>query len=175
MAKLGRRVLHAGLVVEAISLLGLYAVIRGTGAQVGSLDLLAPMIVGGIGMGMVFVPLFDIVMAGVEPHEMGSASGVLQAVNGLGMSVGIAGIGAIFFGLLGAGGVHNFVHAGQWTALVTVGLLTASFVIAFWLPRRAREMAPVAQGAEASEAAVTTISAPETVGAMVAKIQPSAA
>jgi EmrB/QacA subfamily drug resistance transporter len=175
MAKLGRRVLHAGLVVEAIGLLGLYAVIRGTGAQVGSLDLLAPMIVGGIGMGMVFVPLFDIVMAGVEPHEMGSASGVLQAVNGLGMSVGIAGIGAIFFGLLGAGGVHNFVHAGQWTALVTVGLLTAAFVIAFWLPRRAREMAPVAQGAEASEAAVTTISAPETVGAMVAKIQPSAA
>jgi hypothetical protein len=45
------------------------------------------MIVGGMGMGMVFVPLFDIVMAGVEPHEMGSASGVLQATNGLAMSL----------------------------------------------------------------------------------------
>ena len=50
-------------------------------------------------MGMVFVPLFDIVMAGVRPQEMGSASGVLQTVNSLGMSLGIAGIGAIFFAL----------------------------------------------------------------------------
>ena len=47
------------------------------GAGVSTLDLPAPMIVGGVSMGMVFVPLFDIVMAGVEPHEMGSASGVL--------------------------------------------------------------------------------------------------
>ena len=97
MTKLGRRVLHAGLVVEAAGLLAVYAVLRGAAAGVSTVDLLAPMVVGGIGMGMVFVPLFDIVMAGVRPQEMGSASGVLQTVNALGMSLGIAGIGAIFF------------------------------------------------------------------------------
>ncbi len=84
MGRLGRRVLHAGLVVEAVGLLGIYAVLRDAGTGVGSLDLLAPMLVGGIGMGMVFVPLFDIVMAGVEPAEMGSAAGVLKSVDGLG-------------------------------------------------------------------------------------------
>jgi Major Facilitator Superfamily len=94
MTKLGRRVLHAGLVVEAAGLLAIYAVLRGAGAGAGTVDLLAPMVAGGIGMGMVFVPLFDIVMAGVRPREMGSASGVLQTVNSLGMSLGIAGIGA---------------------------------------------------------------------------------
>ena len=141
MTKLGRRVLHAGLVVEAAGLLAVYAVLRGAGAGVSTADLLAPMVVGGIGMGMVFVPLFDIVMAGVRPQEMGSASGVLQTVNALGMSLGIAGIGAIFFALTGGRGRHVpvYLNAAEWTALATVGLLACSFAVAFGLPRRARE------------------------------------
>jgi MFS family permease len=141
MTKLGRRILQAGLVVEAAGLLGIYAVLRGAGAGVGTVDLLAPMVVGGIGMGMVFVPLFDIVMAGVRPQEMGSASGVLQTVNALGMSLGIAGIGAIFFALVGGHGRHVpvYLSAAEWTALATVGLLACSFAVAFGLPRRARE------------------------------------
>ena len=148
MTKLGRRVLHAGLVVEAAGLLAVYAVLRGAAAGVSTVDLLAPMVVGGIGMGMVFVPLFDIVMAGVRPQEMGSASGVLQTVNALGMSLGIAGIGAIFFALAGGHGRHVpvYLSAAEWTALATVGLLACSFAVAFGLPRRAREMgAPAGQ------------------------------
>ena len=144
MSKLGRRVLHAGLVVEVAGLVALAAVLHGAGGGVSTVDLLAPMIVGGIGMGMVFVPLFDIVMAGVRPREMGSASGVLQTVNSLGMSLGIAGIGAIFFALATGGGhsghVASYLSAAQWTALATGGLLACSFVVAFGLPRRAREM-----------------------------------
>ena len=141
MSKLGRRVLHAGLVVETAGLLAIYAVLRAAGGGVSTVDLLAPMVVGGIGMGMVFVPLFDIVMAGVRPHEMGSASGVLQTVNSLGMSLGIAGIGAIFFALVGGRGapVPLYLHAAEWAALATAGLLVGSFAVAFGLPRRARE------------------------------------
>ena len=146
MTRLGRRVLHAGLLVEAAGLLAVYAVLRGAGAGVGTVDLLAPMVVGGIGMGMVFVPLFDIVMAGVRPQEMGSASGVLQTVNSLGMSLGIAGIGAVFFALAGGRGGHVpvYLSAAEWTALATVGLLACSFAVAFGLPRRARETGPAA-------------------------------
>jgi EmrB/QacA subfamily drug resistance transporter len=140
MARLGRRVLHAGLIVETAGLLGIYATLRGAGTAISTVDLLAPMIVGGIGMGMVFVPLFDIVMAGVRPREMGSASGVLQTVNSLGMSLGIAGIGAIFFALAGGHGQHVpvYLHAAEWTALATAVLLAGSFAVAFGLPRRAR-------------------------------------
>jgi hypothetical protein len=56
------------------------------------------------------------------------------------MSLGIAGIGAIFFALAGAFGQHVpvYLHAAEWTALATVLLLAASFVIGFALPRRAR-------------------------------------
>jgi MFS family permease len=141
MARLGRRVLHAGLVIEAAGLLAVCAVLHGAGAGVGTVDLLGPMVIGGIGMGMVFVPLFDIVMAGVRPREMGSASGVLQTVNALAMSLGIAGIGAVFFALADGHGRHVpvYLSAAQWTALATVGLLACSFAVAFGLPRRARE------------------------------------
>jgi EmrB/QacA subfamily drug resistance transporter len=143
MAKLGRRVLLAGLVVEAAGLAGIFLVMRLAGGGVSTVDLLAPMVIGGIGMGMVFVPLFDIVMAGVRPQEMGSASGVLQTVNSLGMSLGIAGIGAIFFALAGGHGQHVpvYLHAAEWTALATIVLLAGSFVIGFGLPRRARSCA----------------------------------
>jgi hypothetical protein len=136
----GRRVLHAGLIVEAAGLLAVYAVLRAAAGDPSTVDLLAPMIVGGIGMGMVFVPLFDIVMAGVRPQEMGSASGVLQTVNSLGMSLGIAGIGAIFFALTSGPGAHVRMYSGaaEWTVLATVGLLACSFALAFGLPRRAR-------------------------------------
>jgi len=108
---------------------------------VSTADLLGPMIIGGIGMGMVFVPLFDIAMAGIRPHEMGSASGVLQTVNSLSMSTGVAGLGVIFFSLLGGGHAAGYLSAAQWTVLATVGLLGSAFAVAFWLPRRARETA----------------------------------
>jgi EmrB/QacA subfamily drug resistance transporter len=155
MSKLGRRVLHAGLVVEVAGLVALTAVLHAAGGGVSTVDLLAPMIVGGIGMGMVFVPLFDIVMAGVRPQEMGSASGVLQTVNSLGMSLGIAGIGAIFFALVagrGHGGhVATYLSAAQWAALATAGLLACSFVVAFGLPRRAIQMGAPAGSDSAPE------------------------
>jgi EmrB/QacA subfamily drug resistance transporter len=162
MTKLGRRVLHAGLVVEAAGLLGIYFVLRSAAGGVGTVDLLAPMIIGGIGMGMVFVPLFDIVMAGVRPQEMGTASGVLQTTNSLAMSLGIAGLGAIFFALATptrhSGHVAAYLIAAEWTTLATIGLLAVSFAIAFGLPHRAREMgAPELSTAPERDAALQSV------------------
>jgi EmrB/QacA subfamily drug resistance transporter len=139
MHKLGRTVLHAGLVLKVAGLILLYIVLRQTGTDVSSWDFTAPLLVAGIGMGMVFVPLFDIVLAGVADHEVGSASGVLQAMQQLGMSLGVAGIGTLFFGLVGSGHeLTAFVGAVEETMLVTAGLLAVAFAIGFLLPGRAR-------------------------------------
>ena len=141
MGRLGRRVLQLGLVTETVGLLAIAMVLHLAGAHVTTVDLLTPMIVGGAGMGMVFVPLFDIIMGHIEPREMGSASGVLQAVNALGMAIGVAGVGAIFFGLLSpvARPGQAFVSPAVWTLVITVALLAVAFALTFWLPRRARE------------------------------------
>ena len=65
MAGLGRRVLLTpGWSSRLAGLAGIYAVLHVClCGGVSTVDLLAPMVIGGIGMGMVFVPLFDIVMA----------------------------------------------------------------------------------------------------------------
>ena len=139
MARFGRHVLQAGLVVKAVGVIALYAVLELAGAGVGHLHFTAPLLVAGIGMGMVFVPLFDIILAGVADHEVGSASGVLQALQQLGMSLGVAGLGTLFFGLVGEHvGAADFVAASEPTILATVALLAAAFAIGFLLPKHAR-------------------------------------
>ena len=91
-------------------------------------------------MGMVWVPMFEIVVGDVADHEVGSASGVLQAVQQLGMSLGVAAIGTIFFGALGARAdrMRDFLDAAQQTTLISVALVAAAILIGFLLPKRAR-------------------------------------
>lgn len=140
MAKLGRKVLHAGLAIKASGVVTLFVVLEQAGTGVGHFHFTAPLLIAGLGMGMVFVPLFDIVLAGVGDHEVGSASGILQALQQLGMSLGVAGLGTLFFGLIGAhvDRAADFVAASEPTILVTVALLAAAFAIGFLLPKHAR-------------------------------------
>ncbi|MGI8714791.1 MAG: MFS transporter [Solirubrobacteraceae bacterium] len=74
-----------------------------------------------LGDGMVFVPMFDVILAGVAPHELGSASGLLESVQQLAMSLGIAAVGTVLFHRLGSRhGPAAFVSAadhGLWVAI----------------------------------------------------------
>ncbi len=135
MAKLGRAALHAGLAIKTVGVIALCVVLELAGTGVGHWHFTAPLLVAGIGIGMVFVPLFDIILAGVADHEVGSASGVLQALQHLGMSLGVAGLGTLFFGLLGSqvDRAADLVAAAEPTILVTVALLAAAFAIGFLL------------------------------------------
>ena len=51
-------------------------------------------------MGLAMAPFFNIVLAGVDDEETGSASGALTSVQQLGGAFGIAVLGTIFFALL---------------------------------------------------------------------------
>jgi EmrB/QacA subfamily drug resistance transporter len=144
MQRLGRRVLHLGLVLMGGGVLGLYAVLQSAGAGITHWDFVAPLLVGGAGMGMIFVPLFDIILGGVEAHEIGSAAGTLQALQQLGMTLGIAVLGTVFFNVLGPGAPGSPAHvakaldAASTTALCTAGLTAFAFLLAFFLPKAAR-------------------------------------
>jgi EmrB/QacA subfamily drug resistance transporter len=136
--KLGRKVLQVGLVFMGVGVLGCEAVLSASGTDLGSFDLVGPLAIAGIGLGMVFVPLFDIVLCGVRPHEMGSAAGVLQAMQQLGSSLGVAVIGTVLFGALGAHADHaaDVLQATQITFWVVGGLIVLAFVLGFQLPRQ---------------------------------------
>ena len=163
MARFGRRLLHVGLAVMAAGLGSLLLTFQIAGTDMTSWHFVIPTVIGGAGMGQVFGPLFDIITAGVADREVGSASGILQSVQQVGMSLGIAVLGTVFFGLAdvpATGAVDRkqaFLDAAGTTGLLTIGLLALAFALAFLLPRKARAQAqaPAVSADEAPEADVS--------------------
>jgi EmrB/QacA subfamily drug resistance transporter len=148
MHKLGRTILQLGLALMATGLAAQVMALELAGTGIDNWDLVVPNLVGGVGMGMIFVPLFDIVLGGVEDHEMGSATGVLGSIQQLGMALGIAVLGTIFFGVVGAEQAADvFVDAAQTTSLVTIGLIGLAFAAGFFLPRKPRAQEQYAEPA----------------------------
>jgi EmrB/QacA subfamily drug resistance transporter len=99
-ATAGRRLLAGGSLLVAVAMVVLVGVIDRYGIAMHGWQLIPVLALGGIGMGLVFPPLIDTVLAGVPLEDAGSASGVLNTTQQLGSAIGVAVIGVIFFGLL---------------------------------------------------------------------------
>jgi|SRR6266511_123607 hypothetical protein len=135
VARLGRHLLHVG-----IALVGAGAVILAltvTGAHTAStLDLAPGLFLFGAGAGMAMGQLFDFILAGVGMDEVGSASGVLQAVQQLSSGIGVAALGTIFFSAFAH---HPPTHALAITAWACLAPVALAFALIFRLPMQARE------------------------------------
>jgi EmrB/QacA subfamily drug resistance transporter len=139
LERLGRTTMHIGVVVMAVGLALTVLVLHHVGAGLDTTDPIAPLAVTGFGMGMVFVPMFDVILAGVAPRQLGSASGLLESVQQLAMSLGIAAVGTVLFDVVGhGGGAAVYVHAASRGLLVAIAFLIAAGVAICWLPRHAR-------------------------------------
>ena len=137
----GRPVIHAGLLIMLAGLVGLAVTVHTVAVPASTWQLLPGLVVCGIGAGLCVSPLFDIILAGVEEHEVGSGSGVLNAVQQFGGAVGVAVLGTVFFSLLGrhAGApAAAFSDTIQWLLLVTAAVVLVTAVLTGLLPRRAR-------------------------------------
>ncbi|RLV48127.1 MFS transporter [Nocardioides mangrovicus] len=139
----GRRLMHVGEVITIAGLAGFVWTLHLAGDGVGAWDLQPSLAVVGLGMGLTMAPFFDLVLAGVEDHESGSASGVMTAVQQLGGAFGIAVLGTLFFHVLTAADATSRIAvfrdaagAAMWLA---AGLLVVGFGLTFFLPARARE------------------------------------
>ncbi|HZU40107.1 MAG TPA: MFS transporter [Solirubrobacteraceae bacterium] len=144
--RFGRLVISAG---AAVMLAGFALVMVAVGGgRVSSWDLAPGLLVSGLGMGLVVAPLFDIILAGVADHELGSGSGVLNAVQQLAGALGVAVLGTVFFSAVGHGGFAHALHGALWVAL---GLLAGVFVLSFGLPRWARDPLDLLQPPAAGE------------------------
>jgi len=145
--RLGRTVVHIGLSLMGVGLVGLYALLASVADGLNGWSLAAPLFVYGTGMGMIFIPLFDIILSGVEDHEVGTASGMLESFQQLGASLGVAVLGTVFFGGLGLhADSSEFVHAAMRVTVLTMGLTALTFVGGFLLPKRPRAYSPFPLG-----------------------------
>ena len=139
LPKIGRTTMHIGTGTMAAGLVLVVIVMRSAAGGLTVWDLVGPLALTGFGMGMVFVPMFDVILAGVEPHQLGSASGLLESVQQLAMSIGIAAVGTVFFDRLGSGhGPAAFVGAADHGLFVAIAMLAAAFTAVFFVPKHAR-------------------------------------
>jgi len=148
MTAVGRPILHLGLMIMAAGTVLLWLSLRSVDGDVGLGSLAPGLFVFGLGMGMIFVPLFSIIMGEIEDREVGSASGLLESLQQLGASLGVAVLGTLFFERIAledggpqvAAAAGRHLAAAEDTLLMVIGLLALAWCIGWLLPRRAREL-----------------------------------
>ncbi|MFB8009195.1 MFS transporter [Nocardia sp. NPDC056000] len=122
--KFGRWVLLAGGLITAGGF-GLYGwLATHYGSDFASWQMVLPLIVTGTGFGIVVAPTIDMLLGQIPEREAGAASGLLNTGQQLGLALGVALVGIIFFGQLdhdSARGV-DAVTAQTRTELSTAGL-----------------------------------------------------
>jgi MFS family permease len=140
-ARLGRMVLVTGCAMVGIGL-GLSAlVVHLTAPAPSGWDLVGPLLVAGLGSGMVIAPNQDFVLAKVPSGEAGTASAILGTAQRAGSAIGIAVIGAVLYGSLHFRPGPNadavaFSHSAQLALLANVGFIAAALVLVLALPRQ---------------------------------------
>jgi EmrB/QacA subfamily drug resistance transporter len=95
----GRVAIAGALLVIGIGWLRFY--IAGVTDSIDHWQFLPPLLIAGIGLGLGFSSLFQLVLANVPPRDAGSGSGALQAFQQVGGALGVAIVGEIFFSGLG--------------------------------------------------------------------------
>jgi EmrB/QacA subfamily drug resistance transporter len=133
--RFGRNVLHAGFVLLAAGVAGTYWVLDAQQMSVTTLQLAGPLLVAGIGVGFVAGSLFGFILAAVNDDEVGSASGVLNALQQLASAIGIAVFGTVFFGALPKPG---YVSGLEHVCLVVSAVALAGMALVLLLPHQPR-------------------------------------
>ncbi len=128
----GQRLMALGLALQATGLIWIAAVSTST---VPYADLIAPFALSGIGMGLFFAPVANVVLSSVRPEQEGKASGATNAIRELGGVFGVAVLASIFSSVGGYQSGTAFVH-GTTTAVYVGGAFVAVGALAAALIRR---------------------------------------
>jgi len=88
-----RPLMVAGLALQSIALFWLAMV---SSPEVAYASLVAPFVIAGTGMALVFAPSANVVLSAVRPEEAGQASGATNAIRELGGVMGVAVLATVF-------------------------------------------------------------------------------
>jgi predicted MFS family arabinose efflux permease len=139
--KLGRRVLIGGVILMAGGLVALSWTVNTAAGGLTTWDIAPSYAVCGVGMGVLIATYYTLVVAEVDEHETGTAGGVLNAVQQLANSLGVALFGTLYFNSLKAG--HTSVAAASSTLTYTAAAAAVCIPLGLLLPRFARPDAEI--------------------------------
>jgi EmrB/QacA subfamily drug resistance transporter len=131
----GGRIMAAGLFLQAAGLAWLAAV---STATIGYGSLVGPFILSGIGMGMFFAPVANVVLSAVRPVEEGKASGANNAIREVGGVFGVAVLASLFARTGGYESAETFndgLVPAVWVGAAVVG---AGALLALLIPPKKR-------------------------------------
>lgn len=126
-----RALMVTGLLLQGVAL-GWIAVIMSVTLDYAAL--VAPFLMAGVGMGLVFAPSATALLATLGVIDHAKASGVNSTLREIGIALGTAVMTAVF---LGAGGEllpDRYVDAARPAVLVGAAVLIVAAVAALWLP-----------------------------------------
>jgi EmrB/QacA subfamily drug resistance transporter len=142
-----RALIVSGLVLQAIGI-GWLGLTLGNNPEY--LDMLAPFIFAGVGMGLVFAPISTAVLARMAPADQAKASGTNSTLREVGIALGVAVLTAVFVGQGGELTPTGYVDAAGPAVLVGAGALALAALLALLLPagRSARHEDPAQESTE---------------------------
>ncbi|MFD3592641.1 MFS transporter [Nocardia sp. NPDC058640] len=95
--RFGRRVLIVGGLVTCAGFIGYGALVQHYGQATTTWQMVIPLVLIGIGFGFVVAPTIDLVLGQVPTRAAGAASGLLNTGQQLGIALGVALVGIVFF------------------------------------------------------------------------------
>jgi MFS family permease len=127
--RFGRPLVAVGLVLVALGFAGCVVATHLVPQHGTGWATLAPLLVAGLGSGLVIAPNQTLTLSEVPVQRAGTAGGLLQTGQRIGAAVGIAAVGAAFFALL-ASSRGDFPSAFDRGILVALAFVVASVVLA---------------------------------------------
>jgi EmrB/QacA subfamily drug resistance transporter len=127
------RIIGTGLALQAAGLAWIAAVSTPTTPYI---DLVLPFAISGVGMGMFFAPIANLVLSSVRGEEEGQASGANNAVRELGGVFGVAILASVFSQYGGYRTGTSFVHGMTPAVYVGAAVVALGSVAAFAIKRR---------------------------------------
>ncbi len=132
-----RPFLVGGLALQAAALVWIYAVV---GPDVSYLTQMPALMLGGIGMGLVFAPAANAVVGSVAPRDVGKASGATNAIRELGGVLGIAVLASVFSASGGYSSPAAFTAGLKPALLVATAVLIAGALMGLLVPGKRTEV-----------------------------------
>jgi EmrB/QacA subfamily drug resistance transporter len=139
----GRTLIGTGLVLQAAGLGWLGVISTPTTPYA---DFVLPFVLAGVGMGLFFAPVANLVLSAVRAAEEGQASGANNAIRELGGVFGVAVLASVFARAGGYQSGQAFVDGMQPAILVGAGVVALGAAAAFAIPtrRKVAEKTPAA-------------------------------
>ncbi|HEX4250051.1 MAG TPA: MFS transporter [Pseudonocardia sp.] len=136
--KLGRGCLWIGVAIAIAGMLALWWTVAHHHGDLTAWTFAPSLLPVGLGSGLVFIPLFDYILGDASIDEVGTGSGMLNAVQQFANSVGFAALGTVFFAGANGGGPDAFFGGFELVIGLTTVLYVATLLLVGLLPRQAR-------------------------------------